>query len=303
MTENHGAMLSALTTYFLSSHDLEDEDVAQMTRETTRLQRERGFNPTDLAAAQVVIIHGSLVSAVPTVFWVVAHVFSNIGLLTRLRDEVLAAVTITKDEASGMRRVLITTDRIESRCPILTAAFREAQRLAAVGTLHRRVLNDTEITATVGGARMTYLLKKGTAVLVPVVPSHRNYEAWGDEVDEFDVNRFLAEDMKGVQATQGNVGGIKKVSMSRKKAYFPFGGGKELCPGRNFATAEALGTLVVLVLGFDISAPDGSVLKLPPQGFSKMTSQTARPLETADLRASVKRREGWENVIWGVSRD
>ncbi|KAJ6789190.1 hypothetical protein PWT90_05911 [Aphanocladium album] len=286
--EGHGAILKALTAYFTAGRDLEDEDIAEMTREVTQMQRKHGFNNQDLAASQVVIILGSLVSAVPTVFWLVVNVFSSPRLLEKLREEALAAVTMNGNQ------VLVTADRIEPLCPTLLAVFRETQRLSAVGTLHRRVLNDTDISGIVGGERKHYLLKKGVAVLIPVKPSHRNIEAWAGEVDEFDPERFyVSSNQKAVANTR----------QARKKAYFPFGGGRELCPGRNFATAEALGTLVVLVLGFDISGLDGSVLKSPPVGASKMTSQTARPLETADLRARLKRRVGWEDVVWGVSTD
>ncbi|KAG8169722.1 hypothetical protein KVR01_000467 [Diaporthe batatas] len=295
--KNHAAMLKALTAYFSAGHDLsqhpEDADIAQMTRETTGMQREWGFTDTDLAAAQIVIIHATLVSAVPTIIWAVAHVFSRPELLATLREEALNAVTIKSDDEDpgSAKHVLVTAERIEPRCPTLVAVFRETQRLAAVGTLHRRVLEDTMISGNIEGKEVSYSLKKGVAVLMPVVPSHRNTETWGEGVDDFQPERFLSEEKIDT----------KGASQLRKKAYFPFGGGRELCPGRNFATAETLSTLVVLILGFDIHARDGSTFRLPPVGPSKMTSQTARPLETADMAARIKRREGWENVVWGVS--
>jgi cytochrome P450 len=51
-----------------------------------------------------------------------------------------------------------------------------------------------------------------------------------------------------------------------KKAYFPFSGGKHLCPGMHFAFAEILGTTAALVLGIDILGIDGKLLEVPILG-------------------------------------
>jgi cytochrome P450 len=62
-----------------------------------------------------------------------------------------------------------------------------------------------------------------------------------------------------------------------KKAYFPFSGGKHLCPGMHFAFAEILGTTAALVLGFDILGIDGKLLEVPKIGRSTMAEAVTKP--------------------------
>lgn len=306
----HAALVAALKDFFHAGHDMaadpQDDDIAEMIRETASMQRRADFTMTDIAAAHVVIIHGALVSAVPTVFWAVVYVFSNPKLLEQVRRESLAAVKLGEGSLSGKRELLITTDRLETLYPVSMSILREMQRLSAVGTLHRRVLEDTELSEGIGQARRTYLLKKGTAVFLPVFPCHRNQEIWGDDPDKFNLSRFQKEGTEASSAPPLDEKPLreeKSLANLRKKAYFPFGGGKELCPGRHLAVAEALTTLAVLTLGFDITSPDGSTLNVPPIAEPKLTSQTARPHEKADLRARVSIRPGWEDIVWGVNME
>ncbi|KAI1808931.1 cytochrome P450 [Daldinia bambusicola] len=307
-TMYHATMHAALIEYFETCYDSsiasEDSDVAEMIRDAVALQRRSGFNVKDVAASQLAIVHGSIVSTVPTAFWAIAYAFSQPELLAKLREDALAAVTFEDIGDTGMRRAIVLNDQIDVVCPLLMATLHETQRLVSIGLLHRRVLEDTQVSEGVGEAKRTYLLKKGTAVFLASGPSHRDEQIWGEASDEFRLDRLdrLQESAVG-QAYPNGHDKAKQVVRSRNKAYFPFGGGKELCPGRNFAASEALSTLLVMVLGFDIAAPDGTPLKIPSFSPPKMTASVARPHKDADLRVDIKRRVGWENVIWGVSPD
>jgi cytochrome P450 len=154
--------------------------------------------------------------------------------------------------------------------------------------------------------KRSYILKKGTSILLPVANAHRNPLIWGPTANEFDANRFLGlqSHLRDGTTTDENWEKVVDEESSsarlRKTAYFPFGGGRELCPGRYFATTEVLGTMAVLVLGFDIRAVDGGPLKQPMFGPSKITAATARPHPDSDLRVRIGRREGWEEVVWEV---
>ncbi|KAF2967830.1 hypothetical protein GQX73_g5767 [Xylaria multiplex] len=315
--QNHKILVAALKSYFDAAYDqssdYRDSDIAAMTRATGAMQREAGFLPTDIAAAHFVIIHGGLVSAVPTTFWAIAYVFSDPALLARARQDALAAVTLAPANEENKRRgykreARILNDRLEVLCPLLVSVLRETQRLVAVGTLHRRVLEDTEISASTDDR--TYLLTKGTAIFVPVFPCHRNESVWGSIPDAFRLGRFH-KDKYSYKRGAGNesytldVAQLPPVSSTQlqRKAYIPFGGGKEMCPGRHLAVAETLGTLVMLVLGFEITRPGGSIFKLPPFAAPKMSAQTARPHQDADMRAQIRRRKGWEDVVWGVKEE
>ncbi|KAL5427134.1 hypothetical protein PMIN06_012908 [Paraphaeosphaeria minitans] len=198
---------------------------------------------------------------------------------------------------------LIDADKIESSCPFLLSVIRETQRLVAIGTLHRRVLEDTIVSADRNEDRsMSYLLKKGTSVLLPVASAHRDPLIWGPTANDFDPNRFLSPQLRdeavGEENREKALHEENTSARLRKTAYFPFGGGKELCPGRYFAITELLGTMAVLILGYNITAVDGGPLEQPMFGPSKMTASSARPHSDADLRVRIRRRENWEEVIW-----
>jgi cytochrome P450 len=305
-------MVAALEAYFVARHDLsvsddmdEVEQAARMTLDTVELERQHGFTATEIAATYVTIIHGALVNVVPTIFWTVAWVFSRPSLLARLREELLASISIP--DTAGMKsasEISLDLAILESACPLLLSVFRETQRLAAVGTLHRRVLEDTIVfddQSDQDNLGSSFLLKKGTSILIPVTNNQRDERVWGSTADDYDPDRFMRHRPHGfAQHTQFEEKRTAKGERLRKQAYYPFGGGKELCPGRSFATLEAVGTTAMLVLGFDIRAKDGGIFKAPHFGPSKMTAATARPHADCDLGISLSRREGWENVVWTV---
>ena len=306
-------MVDALEAYFAARHDLptstdadQIEQAARMTVDTVELERQHGFSATEIAATYVTIVHGALVNVVPTIFWTVAWVFSRPSLVARLREELLAAISLSDTTRTyGTRTASLDLGLLESACPLLLSVFRETQRLAAVGTLHRRVLEGTVVFEDQSNQKDTgssFLLKKGTSILMPVTNNQRDERVWGPTANDYDPDRFMRhQPEKDAQHVHFGEKGSAESERLRKQAYYPFGGGKELCPGRSFATREALGTTAMLVLGFDIRAADGGCFKAPRFGPSKMTAATARPHVDSDLRISLSRRQGWENVIWTVN--
>jgi cytochrome P450 len=91
----------------------------------------------------------------------------------------------------------------------------------------------------------------------------------------------------------------------RKKAFAPFGGGIHLCPGRHFAFAEILGTVAVLVMGYEITAKDGELLPTPTskewKGI-KFAEAAAKPYgRLANMSGRIRRRQGFDDVIWSFN--
>lgn len=276
-----------------------------MASDTAAMQKQYDFGSSDLGAAFTQVIHASLMNVVPTTFWVLVHIFSRPELLAVLRQEALGAMRDDKfDDSTGTRYVTFDLDRPEALFPRLVSAFQESHRLATAATLHRRVLEDTYLSEGNGTGTRPYLLKKGITVMIPTTVSLRSPQVWGGQAaaEEFDPERFLAQSSKKKQESHNDdAGGLpstESISNIRKKAYFPFGGGKELCPGRNFAKAEVMGTLLVLLSGFDIVSADGGTLTLPRAAKPRLTTGTMRPDPNAKLGARICRRAGWEKVVW-----
>ncbi len=75
-----------------------------------------------------------------------------------------------------------------------------------------------------------YLIPKDSIVTVGAFMIHRHPEFW-ENPDTFNPDNFLPE----------------KVNQRPKFAYFPFGGGKRICIGQNFALMEA--TIIIALIG------------------------------------------------------
>ncbi len=74
-----------------------------------------------------------------------------------------------------------------------------------------------------------YLIPKNSIITVGAFMIHRHPEFW-ENPDEFNPDNFLPE----------------KVNQRPKFAYFPFGGGKRICIGQNFALMEA--TIIIALI-------------------------------------------------------
>ncbi|UNI24288.1 hypothetical protein JDV02_010046 [Purpureocillium takamizusanense] len=91
---------------------------------------------------------------------------------------------------------------------------------------------------------------------------------------------------------------LKKGPDDKCNSYIPFGGGKHLCPGRNFAFAEILGTAAALALAFDKSSDgNGAPVKLPEMATTTIMGGASKPdKQGAGMSLVIRRRPGWENV-------
>lgn len=236
------------------------------------------------------ILQGALSNTIPTFFWFAMHIFSQPSLVAKLRKELKPLAVAGAKLPGGKQEMLLDVRIIEDRAPLLVAAFRENQRAIGVGSINRWVEADTRLTSAASGK--TYLLKKDTPLLVPTLVNHQDPALWGADAAEYKAERFLRRD--------GDVREFHAGAPVPRGAYTPFGGGKHLCPGRDFANAENWGTMIAFLLGFDITTPEGGPLEVPERTMPLPTSGLGRPVPGSDLRSSVRRRKGWENIVWKV---
>lgn len=232
-------------------------------------------------------------NSVPLLFWIIVNVFARPGVVEKLRAEVQDVVDTVpvEDWREGTRknggksaprrqanvRASLLTD--EARCPYLAAIQREALRLCNTTTGFRHAVRDTTLPDGT-------VLRAGSTVHIPTSISHRLPEVWGPaDPNEFEPGRWIK--------TTGTPGLMKAPA-----AYFPFGGGKHLCPGRNFAYAENAGLLVTLALGFTITglAPE---TQSPCPIANLMGEGVPKPRQKAGVR--IRRRQGWEDVRWNLT--
>jgi hypothetical protein len=87
-----------------------------------------------------------------------------------------------------------------------------------------------------------------------------------------------------------------------KKTFVPFGGGKHICPGRHFASAEILGAIAVLVLGFKIQELDTRPVEAPRGRTQKFGDGVVKAdKERIKNKLRIKRRDGLEKTVWELT--
>lgn len=269
-------------------------------------------DPTQMARVEFGLLHVATVNTAPTLFWTIAHLFANPELLTAIRNEALPLVTLAPtssndDGAEQLEAHFPITKLLDSACPLLLSTYREITRLVNQALPTRHVLEDTLLTDAQG---RTYLVRAGNTVVMPATV-HASTHVWGPDANDFNPRRFL------------DWSNDKKSPRDRRHAsYMPFGGGKHLCPGRNLAQTEILGTVLALALQFDVedaasastsSSPSGSgrgrrLIRVPEREPARLGVGVGKPVGFQrgggggeggrKLAVRMVTREGWEGVRW-----
>ena len=92
-----------------------------------------------------------------------------------------------------------------------------------------------------------YLIKKNSIVTVGTFMIHRHPEFWQNP-DKFDPDNFLPE----------------KINQRPKFAYLPFGGGKRICIGQNFALMEATILIALISQRFKLELLPNQNIEIDP---------------------------------------
>jgi len=288
------AVQSALMKYYSAKHDLEP-DVARLTKVRAGVCRDYGFTDQEIGQMELALLQVATSNAIPTAFWTLTSILSSATLTASIREELKSVAKISSLPDSAKREISINISQFAAHCPLLVSSYHEATRLANSQVVTRRVMADT----TISDGKSTYLLRKGADVQMPAGVNHLSSANWGTNASDFDARRFLQPEAKGLMNEKA-----KEEFKTQKRAFYPFGGGKHLCPGRNFAFAENLGTIAILVLGFDILGSDGGLLKVPKIGRANLAEAVVKPdADGSKIGAKFTRRKGWEEVVWKFHTD
>lgn len=208
--------------------DWTPEEGARIMRKRHVLYAERRLSVHAQAGWDLVFLAGIVSNATPAAGWLLLHILSPTSapeFRPRIMEEVQAC-----QRADGSLDVSALT-----RAPRLNAAFHEVLRLYV----------DLIVVREVGssGAVGVHKVGRGDQVMAPTWMTHRDPKLFEDP-DTFNPDRFLTMDEE--------TGEIGYSATGRTGAYFPFGGGHYMCPGRVFAKQEVLGTVAWLLLNFQI---------------------------------------------------
>ena len=292
---SRAALQVALEAYYAAGHDLE-ADVGQVTKALADNARRFGLSTRDIGSFEIGNLHVALANATPALFWLVIHIFADPALTESIRSEVLD-ITKTTSKSGDRREMTIAAIDISKSCPLLFSTYQETLRRTDYQTASRMAVADT----TLSDSTSSYLVKRGSVVHLPSELLHTSSDIWGHDAGTFDARRFLKADLKSISNDEFSAEANKDRQKLQKRAFLPFGGGKNMCPGRHFAQAQILSMVAVLALGYDIVSEDGGPLRvsLPHDMWLSIVSAVAKPIGRAKtMGAKIRRREGWSDVIW-----
>jgi cytochrome P450 len=208
----------------------------------------------------------AVTNAIPISFWMLSYMLAGHGIACSVREELKSIVTMKVID--GVSTCEIDPVLIRGHCPLLVSIWEELLRLTSQPTLGRSVTSDTVINDE-------YLLKAGSVVQIPTGITHLDSSFWGSDASILNPRRFWKKDEK-----------LSKEDREQKKlqsrAHTPFGGGKNLCPGRHAAANETLSFVSMMIYAFSVENKDGTlfkVIKAAPRAFGASVPKAERDVE------------------------
>lgn len=252
-----------------------------MAEKRHNINTEYGITPWNAGRLEVGVLLGILANIIPTMFYMLIHIYYDQHLLKRIRNE-LETSSVKTDADGKTRNLSIVT--LKEKCHLLHATFREVLRHHALGSSVRYVREDTLLDGR-------YLLRKGMVVQMPMSVLHSDRGAWGADASTFCPDRFLVHGSEDVG---------KSVRQTSASAFRPFGGGTSLCPGRHVATLETMALAAMMVLRFDLKPVNGPLV-IPASKQESLATNVFPP--ERDVKIRLLGRDVADGVQWRFSMD
>lgn len=220
---------------------------------------------------------GILVNTVPTVVYMLYHIFSDKVLLEDIRAELKTSILLEIGSDKDVLKLHLSA--LKEKSILFQSTFQEVLRVYSRGVSSRLVMEDTMLDGQ-------YLLTKGSILMMPTSVIHPDSSSWGPI--DFQARRFFK---KGSFAQE-------PIKRSSAACYRPFGGGATLCPGRHFASAEILALTAMIVYKYDLT-PASSNWSLPKPHQTSLATNIFPPKTDIEVKVSV--RPGLEKTRWEFS--
>ena len=258
--------LSAAFQQYFEHFDPTNNHSSAMVQARYAANNRYGLTLSNQASLEVGTLIGILANTIPSLFYMLVHIYSDPELTADLRSETANAGFLGSPEEMAKNPRLL---KLPELCPLLHSTWQEILRRHALGASSRYVLEDVMLDDR-------FLLKKGGVVQMPMAVMHNDAVAWGPDVGEFQPRRFLKQQNNTEKRHKPNLG-----------SYRPFGGGSSLCPGRHFVTSEVMALAACMLSKFDIAPAQGPWI-VPPQKQESMSTNVFPPAKDIKVRVTVR---------------
>lgn len=214
-----------------ASNMVKDEDEQDFIDVLLSVQQEYGLIKDNIKAILMDMFEAGTDTTYVSLDYAMAELMRNPRVMTKLQAEVRSCASKGKE--------MVTEEDIASMS-YLKAVMKEAMRLHPSGPLLIPHLSVAE--CDVEG----HTIPSGTRVLVNVWALGRDPTCW-ENAEEFMPERFMEEAMDAACDFQGN-----------DFRFLPFGSGRRICPGINFAAVTFEIILANLIYHFNWELPEGS---------------------------------------------
>ncbi len=297
------ALQAAFGNYYLNHYE-DERDVSHLIKERAKIYRERGIDPLQIGKRELSVLQLFTGDGINIAFWLLVLIATDPVATTMIRIEIMCAIS-PKTGRAGWDEAILNIATLEETCPMLVSAYKEAERLVVSQVSTRRVVEDTVIS----DGECNYLLKAGAEVQIPAGLCHLSKDVWGKHADAFNFRRFhrpVATVDAARRIVPDPVAEAAQLELfrSRVQAFFPFGGGKHICPGRQYSSVQILALVAPLIMGFDIKSRDGGFIERPEIVRGRLGEAVSRPSgEGMRTGAILMRREEWHGVVWKYISD
>ncbi|EMT67639.1 cytochrome P450 [Fusarium oxysporum II5] len=234
--DSRDSAIDGLERYFKMPQD-QRRDAAPFVIKAEDEMRRHGISDRDIAAVLFKLYWA--INGNPSVlaFWLLVRTLYTPNLKEDIKREVVPAFKNGIHHQPDVEYL--------KECPKLNATYYEAMRLHSGSSSFRRAAQDTTIAG--------FQLKAGNDVMMPYRQLHLNKEYWGENAEDFDIDKF-----------------VDNPKLHSARTYKPFGGGTTLCPGRLLARQMALVYLAILVTRYDIQVIGGCSSQPFPEANDKV---------------------------------
>lgn len=189
-------------------------------------------------------------------FYIIAEVFNDPALYKRMEPEFEGMITNRPPPASSKGTKVqtlteclhIDIEKITSS-PLLQSVYAEILRMRVSAFLSRSPAQDNT-SYNLGN----YALKDDGQAILLLPMAHHNPDLWKQERQKVSLDKFWSDRFLDVESN-----GEEKFSTKalQENAWFPYGGGSFICPGKALAKQQMLAATVLFSAYFDMEMLDG----------------------------------------------